>query len=164
MSEQEESTLLTGDASNPIEFTQGLIGLEEWRQFVLISHPAGGALRLLQSLEDTHISFIVANPYQILPNYRLLLSAGDTEALQYAGQPGVVAPAADGLDVYCILSVQEQPFKVTANLLGPLVINWASGLGVQVILADTQYSARHLVADQPVTETPADAVEKVGEA
>jgi flagellar assembly factor FliW len=61
------------------------------------------------------------------------------------------------LAAYCILSVQEEPFKVTANLLGPLVVNWQTGLGRQVIQSDSTYAARFPITQannvQPASET-----------
>lgn len=147
MSEQVELASLLGDESNPIEFPKGLIGLEEWHRFVIVSHPAGGSLKLLQSLEDDRVSFIVADPYQVVSDYQLNLSPADIEAL------GLEKNSAE-LDVCCIISVQEEPLTVTANLLGPLVINKATGVGLQVILAESSYSARHLLSEPPNATTP----------
>jgi len=33
--------------------------------------------------------------------------------------------------------------RVTANLLGPLVLNPAARLGIQLVLVDSPYSTRH---------------------
>lgn len=153
MSEHEETASLLGDDVTPIEFSKGLIGLEEWHRFVMISHPAGGPLRLLKSLQDARMSLIVANPYQVMPNYKLTLSEADIQTLGYAGPPGVIEPNHQTLDVSCIISVQEEPFGVTANLLGPLVVNKETGLGVQVILAESAYSARHPVVNPASAQT-----------
>lgn len=163
MTEQEDLASLLGEESKPIEFSKGLIGLEEWQQFVIITHPAGGPLRLLQSLQDQRMSLILANPYQITPNYKLTLSEADVAALQYAGKPGMVADGAENLDVGCIISVQEEPFSVTANLLGPLVINTQTGLGVQVILAESAYSARHPIVKPTRADSVSAPVEQVEE-
>lgn len=121
-----------GEQSPTIEFPNGLIGCEEWRFFTLITHPAGGPLRLLQSLEDDRLSFIVVDPRDVVENYRVPQAADD--------QAGI----------YCILSIQEEPFQVTANLLGPLVIDWENGQGQQHILTDTSYSPRHLITQAEV--------------
>jgi flagellar assembly factor FliW len=162
MKEQQEPAVWLGDESKPIKFPGGLIGLEEWQDFAVVSHPAGGSLQLLQSLEDDRMSFIVANPYQIDADYKVKLSQADVNALRHTGKPGVLNPDADPLAVICIVSVQEDPFEVTANLLGPLVINSETGLGLQVILADSSYSTHHLVADK-ATEPPVAAVEHTEE-
>jgi flagellar assembly factor FliW len=142
---QPDLTPLLGEESSPIEFPSGLVGFEEWKRFVLLAHPESGALRLLQSLDDARVTFIVADPRQITPDYRLSLSEADARALQ-ADEHAAVAPEwPSGLDAYCILSVQEDPFSVTANLLGPLVVNWQAGLGRQVILSESDYDTRYQV-------------------
>jgi flagellar assembly factor FliW len=45
-----------------------------------------------------------------------------------------------------VLTVRTDPVGVTANLLGPLVINDRTGHGRQLVLATSEYSARHVVA------------------
>lgn len=155
MTTQPDLTPLLGEESQPIEFPSGLIGFEEWKRFVLITHPEGGALRLLQSMDDERISFIVADPRQIAPDYRLSLSNSDAQALRFPGGHTHDVPWPDETDaqtetsVYCVLSVQEDPFSVTANLLGPLVINWRAGLGRQVVLSETGYETRYAIAGHP---------------
>jgi flagellar assembly factor FliW len=161
MSTQPDLNLLFGQESPPLQFPSGLIGFEEWKRFALITHPQGEPLRLLQSLDDERITFIVADPRQIVSDYRFSLSEADVRSLGShsgpLGSPGQTSAMAhhpeamsqpDTMDVYCILSVQEDPFGVTANLLGPLVVNWQTGLGIQVILSESGYAARHPVISQ----------------
>lgn len=141
-----ESTLsveLTED-SESIEFPSGLIGLVEWKRFALMKHPDGGPLCLLQSLEDTRLSFILADPRQIIPDYQISLSQPDLQALHLLDYNGRADWLEDGvLRPYCILSVQEEPFFVTANLLGPLVVNGRTGIGRQIILSNSGYETRY---------------------
>lgn len=138
--------------SSPIEFPAGLIGLEEWRRFILIAHPDSGPLCLLQSLDDARMSLIVADPRQLVADYQISLAEADIQALQLpAGQK---QPVLDGenVSVYCILSVQAEPFTATANLLGPVVINWQAGLGRQVILSNSGYEPRFLITGSLTSE------------
>ncbi|HMR66220.1 MAG TPA: flagellar assembly protein FliW [Anaerolineae bacterium] len=146
MTNENENSIYLGEESQPIDFPLGLIGLEEWRRFSLVSHPAGEPLRLLQALDDPRVSLIVTDPRQLVPGYQLSLSGADVQGLKYSGESGPLAGDVIELDVYCILSIQADPFYVTANLLGPLVINWQSGLGRQIVLSDSRYSPRFLVA------------------
>lgn len=133
------------EESSPIEFPAGLIGLEEWRRFVLVAHPESGPLCLLQSLDDARMSLIVVDPQQLVADYQIALSEADVQALQLP--TGQKQPALAGVKVgiYCILSVQAEPFMATANLLGPVVINWQAGLGRQVILSNSGYDPRFAI-------------------
>jgi flagellar assembly factor FliW len=63
------------------------------------------------------------------------LSDADSAAL------GLVDPG-DGL-VLVLLTARGDPASVTANLLGPLVVNVRTGRGRQLVLAESGYSAQH---------------------
>ncbi|MFN8457146.1 MAG: flagellar assembly protein FliW [Anaerolineae bacterium] len=162
MTAQPDSIVLSGSAeeSQPIEFPAGLIGFDEWKHFVVLTHPGGEPLRLLQSLDDVRVSFIIADPRQILADYQIALSEADTQSLQYPGSSQTPWLDETQSSVYCILSAQEEPFSVTANLLGPLVINWQSGLGRQIILSNSGYNPRHPLAGNLMAES---ATPMVGE-
>ena len=159
MVEQIEQATLLGNQSQPIEFPAGLIGMEEWHQYVLVSHPAGGTLRILQSLDDQRISLLMMPAAEIVPDYRLLLSEADAQQLKYEPGAGSIAVTTPAVSIYCILSVQEEPFVVTGNLLGPLVINWESNVGMQVIVSNSNYSPRY-----PLINTEADHTDNSREA
>lgn len=155
MSIQPDLNIPLGEESQPIEFPSGLIGLEEWQRFVLISHPAGEPLQLLQSLDDSRVSLIVADPRQIITDYHVVLSEADVRALQYTGSPGVLpSNVSHHIGIYSILSIQEEPFSVTANLIGPLVINWEAKVGRQVILSDSNYDPRYPLVDHSAQPSP----------
>lgn len=128
-------------------FPEGLVGCPDWRHFVLQDLPslppdpvgdeAGpadpheGLLYMLRCLDDQAISFLVAEASRVYPEYVVELSPADIHALELekVDQPLVL----------CTLTVRQRPLRVTANLLGPLVINPRTGLGRQVVLADTSY-------------------------
>ncbi|MHB0874955.1 MAG: flagellar assembly protein FliW [Anaerolineae bacterium] len=126
-----------GTASE-IVFVEGLIGCEDWKRFVLLECGEPGPVELLQSLDDPDIGFLVANPYEIVDGYRLDVAAADREAIELGHW--------DDALVLCTLIVRQDPMEVTANLLGPLVINRANGRGVQVVLSGSEYSTRQVIA------------------
>ena len=154
MSEQIDLTPYVGLESPPVEFPGGLIGFPEWTRFTLVDHPEGGPLRLLQSLDNDRVSFLVANPAQIMSGYQIAVAEVDARAIGYPGAFKMGGDWPPDLWVYCILTVQEEPFHVTANLLGPLVINSQAGLGRQLVLADSGYDSRYPVTGG-ASRTPA---------
>jgi flagellar assembly factor FliW len=154
MPEQDELAHILGKKSDPIRFPSGLIGLEEWKQFAFVSHPAGGELCLLQSLDDERVSFILVPPWYIMPDYKVTVSEADARLLGYAAGGTVITSAKDELVVFCVVSIQEEPFSVTVNLLGPLVVNRESRVGLQVILTDSNFSARYQILDDPAALAP----------
>lgn len=128
-------------AGLPITLAEGLIGCETWKHFTLDAPPEAAPLMFLHSLDQPELSFIVADPRHILDDYRLTLSEADLEALGH--------PDEQALTMIVIVNVGQRHgnTSVTANLLGPLVINLSSGAARQVI--QPEYSAHHRVGDLP---------------
>jgi flagellar assembly factor FliW len=129
-----------------IVFTDGMIGCPDWRRFRLSPDPDGGPVMLLQSLDEEMVSLLVAAPDVIFPGYQSRLSPEDLAAL------GLADIAAARL--YCVLTVRKNPLTITANLLGPIVVNPASGAARQVVLAETNYPTRYLVVGDESAKAP----------
>ena len=127
-----------------IVFAEGLVGCQDWKRFVFLDCEDPGPVGLLQCLDDPEVGFLVADPYEILDGYRLEVSNSEKEAIGLAEW--------DDAMVLCTLIVRQDPMEVTANLLGPLVINRANGRGVQVVLSGSEYSTRQLIAAAPGEE------------
>ena len=52
--------------------------------------------------------------------------------------------ASNGILTLVVVNISPiEPFEVTANLLGPLIINVQKRLGKQIVLSNPQYSHRH---------------------
>ena len=129
-----------GDESPIINFPYGMIGLEEWDKFVLVSHPAGGPFHLLESVADKRMSFIVVEPNFFKSDYYI-------DQVDYdLGWFQVDSDEESAPKVYCIVSVEEDPLLISVNLLGPLLINIELGIGKQIVLSSTKYSARHIIS------------------
>jgi flagellar assembly factor FliW len=123
-----------------LTFPNGLVGCNEWRRFVLLSEEEVPGLHILQSLDEPLIHFLVTDPRLIEPTYAPTINVAELRRLGLAGS--------EAATLLCILTTHGHPPHVTANLLGPLVINLANRTGVQVVLLDAAYSTRHQLAEQ----------------
>ena len=123
-----------------LTFPEGLVGYPEWNRFTLEELPDGGPVAMLQSRDAKEICFLVTVPRLVCPSYAFETPARVRQLLGLS--PGE-DPAA-----LCILVVRQEPLMITANLLGPLLYNPATGLAHQLILGDSTYSARHPVVPQ----------------
>jgi flagellar assembly factor FliW len=121
-----------------LTFEDGLIGCPDWRRFELESETAGPAIHTLRCLDAADVALYVCDPFTIVPDYEFEVGDADATALELK-DPG------DAL-VLVVLTVRTDPAGVTANLLGPLVVNRRTGRGRQLVLASSEYSARHAVA------------------
>jgi flagellar assembly factor FliW len=134
------------DETKVLTFPHGLLGFDDMRRFALVETHDSGFYFWLQSLDDPGLAFLTAVPWPFFPGYEFELPDADRDAL------GLVEPD-DGADddnptmVLCLLTVDsaaadDPSHEITANLLGPLVINTASRMGRQVVLVDGDFTTR----------------------
>ncbi len=120
-----------------ITFPRGLIGFPDAARYVVIDHPGGGPFRWLQAVDRPETAFAVTDPLLFFPDYRVPVSSEDLKDIR-------IADPADGV-VVVILVVPRDPWKITANLQGPVVINTRERLGVQLVLTSPEYSTKHCI-------------------
>jgi len=119
-----------------IVFPNGLVGQPDWKQFILLTPEGDATIQVLKSTEHAELALMVANPGQIVENYRVPLTGEERSALELEAdeQPTVL----------CTISIHNN--VITTNLVGPLVVNSRNRLGAQVVVIDSPYSTRHPVA------------------
>jgi len=131
-----QPTITTADPS--VIFEEGFVGQPTWKRFVLIVEDSEELpVAMLQSLDDTDVTMLVADPKMVEPSYTVRLTAEDRAALALGkdGQPVL----------YCTLSVSADGW-ITANLLAPLAINPITRAGRQLVLNETAYTTKHTIA------------------
>lgn len=116
----------------------GLLGFTQYHRFVLIEHHQETPFLWLQCLEKEDLAFVVIDPRALLSDY----------------QPGPLAQVMrdlevkrpEDLKVLVILTIPPgRPQEMTANLMGPVVINLKTRQGKQIIVEDPHYSHKHRV-------------------
>ena len=127
----------TTNAVRELFFEEGLVGCPTWRRFELQRDAVGPAIHVLRGL-DEDVALYACDPFTIVPDYEFEVGDADAAALE-------LRDPSDAL-VLVVLTVRTDPAGVTANLLGPLVVNARTGRGRQLVLSTSDYSARHPVA------------------
>ena len=127
---------LTVAADAVWEFPGGVIGLPHCRRFVRLpfAEPAL-PFEWLQCIDEPGIAFLLTDPRHFFPDYVVSLPEEELADLELGG--------AAASEVRCIVTVPERVSEMTANLLGPLVLNAQRRRGKQVALADTRYDTKH---------------------
>lgn len=125
-----------------IELPTGLIGMPHLRRFHVAALPESWPFVSLRSLGQEEIHFLAVSPQNLLPGYQLELGDDDTEALELQ--------SSDDALIYNIVTVHNSERQyVTANLIGPIVVNRRTRIGRQVILANSdEFSAKHALIDE----------------
>ena len=118
------------DEQDILTFKQGLLGLEEFKKFILIPISEEHPLVLLQSIEQADIGFVVAYPFAFKKDYSFDLSEEDIEQLQIENEKDVLT--------YAVVTMKETLKDSTINLLAPLVINLNEKCGKQIVLQDNK--------------------------
>ncbi|MBX9790784.1 MAG: flagellar assembly protein FliW [Pirellulales bacterium] len=111
-----------------IWFPDGLLGLAECRQWVLLADAQNDALGWLQSTTRPEMALAVVSPRRFVPDYQLRLARSELAPL---GLDDVRAA-----QVLVIVGKNEQ--GITLNLKAPLVINLSERQGRQVIHSGDQ--------------------------
>jgi flagellar assembly factor FliW len=145
----EEAVLVP--AGDVLIFPEGIVGMEELREFVLLDDARIAPCRWLQSLDEPAIAFVVVAPQLLVPAYTVEVSEADARQLRLAD------PA--GAEVWTIVTVHPEPERSTVNLLAPVIVNRAGRRGKQVLLQESGYPVRY-----PIVPAGAGAVEQAASA
>ncbi len=123
-----------------ISFPQGLPGFDNLKEFAIINLPDDSPFFCLQSVDSPEIAFLLIKPWDFFTDYDINIPDEDLAEIKVKRPEQVL--------VYNILTIPEQIDKMTANLLGPIIINREDLIGKQVILNDSKYTTKHLLFKQ----------------
>lgn len=129
------------DEQKILDFPEGLLGFQEEKKFIIINNEdTENPFQWLQSLNNPDLAFVIINPFIVYPDYDIRISKTVRNRLEIEDEKDVA--------IYAIVVVPEEMEKMTANLLGPIVININKKLGKQIILDDNRYSTKHYIFSQ----------------
>ena len=126
---------------NIFVFPEGIPAFEEYRQFILYCDTQLQPFFFLKSVGiSPEISFVCVDPYLVCPDYKVHLSASDLKTLGLTDKKDCF--------VLSTVTVKEKPEDITANLVGPCIINLKNCTGKQVINDSGKYSVRTRIWDR----------------
>jgi flagellar assembly factor FliW len=121
-----------------ITFPWGLPGFPNFRRYALLHSHLKPPFYCLQSVDDPALAFVVTEPAALVPDYSPKNGATDLKDLE--------AASINDLQILVTLTIPPgRPHGTTANLMSPLLINPARGLGKQIIIDKLQYSHQYPV-------------------
>jgi len=119
-----------------LTFSEGLIGFEDKKKFVLLPTQETSPLFWLQSIEDPDLGFIVAEPWTFVEDYEFELPGETKKKIKIEKEEDV--------RVLCLVVIPENPEMATMNLKGPIILNLPKRQGQQVVLGE-DYSTKHRI-------------------
>jgi flagellar assembly factor FliW len=128
------------DPSQVIHFPEGLIGLEQLKNFLVMPNKKEGPLFWIQSVDDPAFAFVVTDPTNFFLDYLVLPDDIERKKL--------------GIDEHttcftlAIVSVSQEK-EISLNLSGPILYAPETQKGLQVILEDPRYDIRTPLPTMP---------------
>lgn len=118
-----------------LNFATGLPGFPDARTFVLMNTElAQEPFSIMKCLEDDSLEFVVTTPVLFFPDYAPSIDDATVERL------GV--KSAEDVLLLVLLEVGDEAIDITANLMGPIVINKHTNAAVQAVLSGQGYELR----------------------
>ena len=136
-----------------LSFVEPILGFEESKQYFLLEHAPDSPFHWLQSVQEPELAFVVTNPALFNIPYEITLNDNVLDLLK-------ITTAEEAL-VFNIVNVPaDNPTKMTANLLAPIVINQENGRAMQVVLKDSDFAIKTPLlpqSNQPVAVASMDS-------
>ncbi|MGL4336293.1 MAG: flagellar assembly protein FliW [Turicibacter sp.] len=130
------------DQTDIIDFREGIPGFEDQTSFVIlnVNEDEGSEYKILQSMTDEQVAFIIVNPWNYEPTYEFKLSSYVKEKLQITGK--------NDINVFSIVTASKGIRNWSMNLLAPIVLNSNTKQGMQVVLDGTMYTTKHFIRNE----------------
>jgi len=121
-----------------IFFPDGVIGFEGINYYYLLDSRES-PFYWLQAEGYPELAFLLVDPRLFIKDYRLIVRDSDLIALEVKNDDDI-------LD-FAIVTVPEDPSRISANLMGPIIINRKTRVARQVISENEEYTVKHYILD-----------------
>lgn len=117
-----------------IDMPFGMLGFPDKKQFVILRHKENSPFFWYQSVDEPSLAFVIMSPFHFMPGY-----AVDVEKVM--DEMSWDKEEDNSLELYVVVNIPKgSPDKMTANLIGPILINNKTLQAVQVVIGDSNYS------------------------
>lgn len=125
------------DETKVIRMPSGMPGFPGMERFVILDREETRPFLWYQCVDDPGLAFVIIDPYLFKPDYSVDFRPAIKD-MSWENDK-------ENLAVYTIVNASEgAPEKITANLIGPLVIHTAKNEAVQyVVTGSTVYSHKY---------------------
>ncbi|WP_143316408.1 flagellar assembly protein FliW [Clostridium sp. HBUAS56017] len=118
-----------------IVFKNGLLGLEEYKNYELQDIEGMEPYKLLQSTDNKDLGLVVISPFEFCTDYEVNLAEEQIKELE--------AESENEIALYTTVNINSDVRKMTTNLRAPIVLNIKKKIGQQIILENEVYKIKH---------------------
>jgi len=122
-----------------VHFPEGIIGFKNIHDYFILDSREG-PFYWLQAKKDPDLAFLLIDPRIFMEDYRLEVQESDLKSIGIEAEDDV-------LD-FAIVTVPEDHAKISANLMGPIVINRKTHQAKQVISTNDNYTVKYYILEE----------------
>ncbi len=114
-----------------ITMTTPFLGFPDDTEFIIRSHSKDSPFMWFQSVHNPGLAFVVIQATTVIPDYKPAIPQNIKEELKLSGKSH---------DTLLVLTIPKgNPQDMTANLLGPIVLNPDNKLSCQILLDPNKF-------------------------
>lgn len=136
------------DESKIISMPEGMLGFAE-KRFILLTPPNLGPFCWFQAVDNPDLAFVVVDTKNCDVDYTIRLTSEEAEKLQLGEGAETI--------ILAVVTMAADPFAITVNLQGPIVLNPERMIAKQIVLEGGKYSTKHPFFDTTPKGTAAAA-------
>ena len=121
------------DPAQTIHFPEGLVGLEDLHDFIVMPNKKKGPLFWIQCVDHPEYAFVVTDPTNFFLDYVLVPDEEERKKLGIDEK--------DECYILCIVTVLPSK-EITLNLAAPILFAPKSNRALQVVLENSPYDVR----------------------
>lgn len=129
--ETKEKKIVEVPESKIYTFPKGLLGFERYKSYALIESEYEPFV-WLQSIDDKEAAFLLLDPFLVCQDYEVDIDDNALKELEVSSPEDII--------IMSIITIGAS--SVTANFLGPVVINKVNNKCMQVVLNDNRWSTK----------------------
>ena len=121
-----------------VTFPEGLLGFEKYTKFALIDSEYEPFI-WLQSTEESNLAFLMIDPFLISSDYVADIDDNTLKSIEVESPEDIV--------IMTLVTIPKDGSGITANFLGPIVINKKNKKCLQVILNDNRWTTKFNIVE-----------------
>jgi flagellar assembly factor FliW len=126
-------------------FPHGLIGLDDKREFVLITVRDNSPFLLLQCVTDPGLGLLVTDPFPFYPEYNVKLEQPEKKILRVENMRQIAV-------LVTVTIPRNRPEETTLNLSGPIILNTKARIGLQAPQVDSKMPTHYRLVSTTAVE------------
>ena len=113
----------------------GMLGFPDKKRFVILQHKENSPFFWYQSVDDPTLAFVITSPFLFEPDYEV--DVEDTlKEMSWNGDR-----EKKNLELYVVVNIPKgSPQKMTANFIGPILLNNKVRQAIQMVISNSPYS------------------------